>query len=151
MSTPTKPPTDSQIIAGGEEVAVQYRGQPATAFVRQIRPTELTRYMQAESAGEEDVLKFVARISGEPVDLDALDLPSYELLLEADQRQNFTAARAREKREIARAARQLQVLRDSDPDTYRALQRKQSAAMESLLGSLAQSSAEGAPGQSAAT
>lgn len=143
-------PTHTQIIAGGEEVAVRYRGEEMVAFVRQVRPTELVSYLRAEATGEEDVLRLVVSIGDEPIDLDALNLPSYEALIEADQRQNFTAARAREKRETVRAARQLATLRESDPDSYRALQKRQVAAMESLLGSLEPSSPEPATGKSAA-
>lgn len=132
-------PNDEQVIAGGEEVAVVYHGQPATAFVRQVKPTELADYLRREAKGENDILELVATIDGAAVDLSALGLDSYDALIEADQRQNFTAARRKEKREAARAARQLAVLRETDPTTYKQLHGMQEKAMESLLSSLGQS------------
>lgn len=148
----TKKVTEAQVIAGGEIVEINYRGAKTTAFVRQVRPTELTQYLQAEATGEEAVLAMVATGSdGDTIDLNELDLASFEALIEADQRQNFTAARAKEKRETARAGRQLAILREGDPDTYRELQKKQTAVMESLLSSLGPSSPEQGAGSSAST
>lgn len=133
---PTKP-TDAQVLAGGEEVPICYRGQPVVAWVRQVTPRELLDYLRSEAEGEEAVLALVVRIEGEPeVDLDQVDLEGYEALIEADRRQNFTHARRREERETARAMRQLQQLRDSDPETYRKVQQMQGQALESLLSQL---------------
>lgn len=136
-----KIPTSDDLINGGELLDLPLRtGKEVRVFVRQVTASELMRYLQAEAEGEEAVLAMTCRVAGtdEVIDLDTLTLESYEALLAADQRQNFTAARAREKREAARAARQMAVLRETDPELYRKVLRQQEQAMESLLSSLEQ-------------
>lgn len=135
-------PNDEQVLVGGEEVPVVYCGQRVTAFVRQVRPTELTEYLRREAAGEDDILALVATFDGDPIVLEDLDLDSYDALIEADQRQNFTAARRKEEREAARAARQMAMLREFDPGAYQRLEAAQVEATESLLSSLAPSASE---------
>jgi len=142
-------PTSDDLINGGELLDLPLRtGKEVRVYVRQVTASELLSYLKAEAEGEEAVLAMTCRVAGsdEAIDLDTLTLESYEALLAADQRQNFTAARAREKREAARAARQMAVLRETDPELYRKLQRQQEQAMESLLSSLEQLPSESGAG-----
>lgn len=129
-------PTEAQILAGGEEIELVYNGRQATAFVRQVKPSELTEYLRREAEGDDSVLSMVVTVNGEGIALDAVDLDSYEALIEADKRQNFTHARRKEERETARAVRQMELLRNADPESYRKMQAAQGKAMESLLSSL---------------
>jgi hypothetical protein len=140
-------PQDHHIVAGGEEVPVTIAGRSLRAFVRQVRPTELDDYLRAEEQGEEAVLAMTTTVEGQSVDPDALSLEDWEALVAADERQNFTYARAREKRVAARAERQLAQLRAANPDLYKRLQAKQETAMESLISSLEPSAAESPDGQ----
>lgn len=140
-----------ELLHGGESIQVQLRsGGACGIFVRQITPRELTAYLQAEMGGDEAVIAMTCRqLDGAPVPLDDLTLEAFESLLEADARQNFTAARAKEKRDIARAGRQIAALRDANPDAYKELQSAQSAALGSLISSLEPSPPALAAGASA--
>ena len=140
-------PSDQHVVAGGERVPVHIGGKRALAFVRQVRPTELDAYLRAEEHGEEAVLQLTATVEGSPIEPDALSLEDWEELVAADARQNFTFARAREKRLAARAERQLAQLRAYNPELYKSLQKKQEAAMGSLISSLEPSAVESSPGQ----
>lgn len=145
----TSPVTDGQLIAGGEVVPLTFKGtlhQRDNAFVRQVRPSEVARYLQLES-DELATLLFVTDLSA--VEIDALTLDAYERLVAADRRQNFSAARARERRESERAARQLEVLRETNPEVYAELTAATKGRVESLISSLAPSPSAPAPGSTA--
>lgn len=145
----TDKPTPAQILAGGETIETRAAG---TVFVRQVKPTEVIRYLQAEAEGEEAVLTLVCRREdGQPFALDDLSIDEYEAALEVDRRQNFTAARKREAREADRAARQMAALREQNPDAYAQLVKKQSEVMGSMFSSLVPSQPDAGAGSNAPT
>jgi hypothetical protein len=126
-------PTPTQIIAGGESVPVELDdGTKTTVFVRQVKPSELAAYIEAEAKGEAAVLAMTAGID----DLDTITLDSYDALIEADARQNFTHARKREQREGERAARLMDALKRSNPDLHAELMAQAKRETQSLLSSL---------------
>lgn len=124
--------TSHHLAKGGETIETN----TGPVFVRQVTPAELLDYLQAEAQGEEAVLAMVCH---PPPDLRALDLDSYEALLEADQRQNFTHARRREDRETGRARRTLEALKANNPALHARLEAEQAKLLESTLSSLAPS------------
>lgn len=128
-------PTDIQIIEGGERVSVLYNNAAAEAFVRQVRPSELRDYLKAESLSETEILKLVASIDSQPVDPDLLALDSFDLLIEADARQNFMHARKQEDRDRNRAARMLEDLKKSHPAVYERIMRETAEGVGSALSS----------------
>lgn len=114
-------PTGQQIIVGGESVqCVSSTGEPSTVFVRQLRPSELGAYVEAEAKGELFPLILTTGLGLE--ELDDISLDSIEALIEADARQNFTHARRHEKRRAAVVERQLDVLRVQSPEAYAKMQ-----------------------------
>ncbi len=131
-------PAPADIVAGGEYInAATQAGGTLRVFVRQVKPSELLAYLESEAISEERVLAMVCRDeSGNPVDLDELTLEGYEALIEADQRQNFTAARKREKREGERAARQMEALRETNPAMHAKIIESMGAEMKSIISSL---------------
>ena len=143
-------PTPTETLAGGERVPCTLAdGTSVNIFIRQVKPSELLAYLEAEAGGEEAVLRLVASRDGQPLDLDTLSLDSYEALIEADQRQNFTAARKREKREGERAARMLDSLKVANPEMHAKIMQTMGAETQSLISSLTPSPAAAAPGKTA--
>ena len=143
-------PAPSHILVGGETIDITLPdGTKSSAFVRQVKPSELPAYLEAEARGEEAVLTMVATIDGQPIDPDALTLDSYELLIEADQRQNFIAARKREKREGERAGRMLDSLKTANPSLHAKLIKNMETETLSLISSLTPSPEAAAAGESA--
>jgi len=139
-------PTPLQIAAGGETV----ESPSGPLFVRQIAASELMAYLRAEAEGEEAVLRMVVRsIDGSSVDIGALDLDTYEALIEADQRQNFTHARRREAREAERAARMLENLREQNPALAQRLETEQARLLALMLSSAVPSPSGSGAGESA--
>lgn len=127
--------TDQQILAGGARVSVKtLQGEALEIFVRQMKVSELTDYLRAEAKGDIPLLE---QVTGQPQEvLESLTLDSFEALLEADRKQNFSYARQKEKREIERLARQMEQLQRTSPELYEEVKQKQKAAMESAILSL---------------
>lgn len=132
-------PTSHHLAQGGETIETN----TGPIFVRQVRPVEILDYLRAEAESEEAVL---ALVCDPPPDLSALDMESYEALIEADQRQNFTHARRREARETERAQRTLAALKANNPDLYARIEAEQVKLLESTLSSLAPAHGASAPG-----
>lgn len=127
--------TDQEMIAGGARVSVRtLQGESLEIFVRQMKVSELADYLRAEARGDVPLLE---QVTGQPKEvLESLTLDSFEALLEADRKQNFSYARQKEKRDMERLARQMEQLQRTSPEMYAEAQSQVKAAMESAILSL---------------
>jgi len=94
--------TDSEALFGGRTLTLQLiDGSTRTVFLRLIRVSEITTFLEKIATDEEAALRMV--LSDPDLDFDSLTIESFDALLEANVAVNFTPALASSRAKLARA------------------------------------------------